>query len=95
MGVAGGAGDEEVGAFLFLWCDGAVWDLVGVAHAPDAAFVEEFGFGNGEPLDVVAIDEMAADADGVVLVPVFLDVFLGDDVRADHAARLADVELVG
>ena len=44
---------------------------------------------------MVAIDEVAADGDGVGLVAVFLHVALGHHVGAAHAPRLAHVELVG
>jgi len=52
--VAGGPGDKQVGAFVGLRGERAIRDLVGVADAPDAAFIEELGGRDGEALDVVA-----------------------------------------
>lgn len=69
--------------------------MIGVTHAPDAAFVDEFGRGEGEALDVMAVDEVAGVADGIGFASVGGDVVLGDDGFADHAAGFADVELVG
>ena len=72
----------------------AVRNLVRKADPPDAAFVDELRGGQGHALHVVAINEMRGDANRVRLAAVVLHVVLRDDVRAPHALRFADVELV-
>ena len=87
-------GDEEVLALGAAGHDGAVADGVrAVTGLVDAAFDEGVTFGADEALDVVAVERVAAEADGVRNDLVAEDVVFGHDVIADHAAGFTDINL--
>ena len=96
--MAGGHGDgnEQVADLALLRDQRAIGDLIRSvgAHA-DVAFVLHITLCCDVALHVVAVDGVAAHADGIGRGLLFAQLVFGHDVLADHAAGLADVELVG
>ena len=67
--------------------DRAVGDLVDAARQPEPAFVRELRLGDGDPLDVVAVDVVRTEVDRVLLAAVFADIVLRHHVADDHVDR--------
>ena len=94
-------GHEQVRAFAALWHERAVADRIGtdpsaVAERPvfDVPLVADTSLAVGIPPAVVRIHAVGAERDGGWRRPLPEALVLGHHVGADHAARLADVELV-
>ena len=84
VGIAGGPRDEEIDAFGWLRSENAIRNLIRIAHAPDAAFIDELIFVQSHALHMMTVDEMAAHADAVELAAVGLHVLLPHDIPVSY-----------
>ena len=66
-----------------------------MAGLVDTAFHERITIGADESLDVVTIQRVAAEADGIGDDLVAQDMVLGHDLFADHATCFPDIDLPG